>query len=183
MKEQNVWIFNLWKYSTMANNVKMLGLSKLLHNIGEAMLRVMDHLFRLKIMMRKWIVLSKKETGMNLSYRHHFGFAVVGKLKLAALNPKVSIFVSQYSISFFGLLWGIFCFFLSQFCLGQYWFCVRVGFFPLQKKFHWEVFILAASTSWNTSRTQTFERHLDKLSQYRQDEISLLACFGLFHNC
>lgn len=37
---------------------------------------------------------------MNLYHRHHFGFVVVGKLKLIALNPKVSIFVLQCSIVF-----------------------------------------------------------------------------------
>lgn len=51
---------------------------------------------------------------MNLSYRHHFGFAVVGKLKLAALNPKVSIFcLTIFHIIFLDCFGGFFVFFFS----------------------------------------------------------------------
>lgn len=134
-----LWIFNLQKYLTVANNMKnmkMFGPSKLLHNIEEAVLRVMDHLSRLKIMMWKWIILSKKENKITLSYRHHFAFIVVGKMKLVTLKQKVSIFVLQYSILFLGLLLGIiFLFHLPDHAWSKwFWSCVWV-FFSFRKSF------------------------------------------------
>lgn len=148
-------------------NMKMFGPIKLLHNIEEAVLRVMDHLYRLKIMMWKWIVLSKKENKIILSYGHNFGFIVVGKLKLVALNRKISTFVLQYSILFLGLLLGIFfSIFPLQSCLVQMVLVLCVSFFPLQKKFQWEVFLLAAPTSWNDGNVHMFERLLVIFSSF-----------------
>lgn len=112
-----------------------------------------------------------------------FWFCCCWKAETGCPQPKgINFCLTIFHIIFWIALGDFGFFFLSQSCLGQYWFWVCVGFFPLQKKFHWEVFILAASTSWNTSSIQMFERHLVKLSRYCQDENSLLTCFGLFHN-
>lgn len=88
-----MWILNL--HRTTVNNIKKPRPSKLLHNIEEVMLKVMDYWSRLKIMTWKWMVLSKNENRINLSYRRPFGF-VVRKLKLTVLKPKNIAF--QYSM-------------------------------------------------------------------------------------